>query len=305
MESTPEGCPTPVLFLIQRRPEVTARVLEAIRQARPSCLLVAADGPEEDVLCVRTRQLVLAGIDWPCEVQTRFSQQRLGCRKAIAGALDWAFALHERLIVVEDDCLPDATFFSFCTELLERYENDPRVMQVCGSNQCDMAGPGGVSYFASRFAMVWGWASWRRAWRLYDATMAAWPSLRDSPDWPASCRIAGEAAWRRQLYDSACSGKIDAWSIAFEFARELNAGVSLIPSVNLVSNLGWGEGATHTHDPNDPRAHMKASSMSFPLRHPESLIPHDQADEAYFAKYCRPPSFPKRVLRKIHRLIKR
>lgn len=305
MESAPAGCPTPVLFLIQRRPEVTLRVLEAIRKARPAFLLVAADGPEDDALCVQTRQLVLAGIDWPCEVETRFSPQRLGCRRAVAEALEWGFALHERLIILEDDCLPDVSFFPFCTELLGRYADDPNVMQVCGANLTGLASMAGESYHASRFATIWGWASWRRAWNLYDASMAAWPSLRDSSHWLASCPLSGEAAWRRQLYDSAYSGKIDAWSIAFEFARQTHAGVSLIPSVNLVSNLGWGQGATHTHNPNDPRAGMATESLRFPLRHPENLTPYDRADEAYFAKYCRRPSLVRRAARKFLRLIKR
>jgi len=163
MEAVHKGCPSPVLFLIQRRPELTAQVLAAIRRARPEHLLVAADGPEDDVRCEETRRLVLEGVDWPCTLLTHFSRERLGCRKAISQALDWGFVEHERLIVIEDDCLPEPSFFDFCTELLERYQNDERVMQICGSNLSGHAAQDGSSYYASRFATIWCWASWRRA----------------------------------------------------------------------------------------------------------------------------------------------
>lgn len=300
-----EGCPTPVLFLIQRRPDVTAQVLASIRKARPAHLLVAADGPEGDERCQETRRLVLEGVDWPCTVSTRFSQERLGCRKAVSQALDWGFSVHERLIVVEDDCLPDPSFFRFCPELLDRYQDDDRVMQICGCNLSGHPAQDGSSYYVSRFAMIWCWASWRRAWRHHDAQMTGWDTTRASPRWKAWCRFPGEAAWRRKLYDSACPGNIDAWSIAWEAARQARDGVSLIPSVNLVSNLGWGKEATHTHDANDPRASMQTAPVSFPLRHPARLEPDDRADLAYFNRYCRPPSLLTRVRRKIGRELRK
>ncbi len=304
-DSTPPGCQTPVLLLIQRRPELTARVLSAIREVRPAHLLVAADGPEEDARCQETRRLVLEGIDWPCSVLTRFSRERLGCRKAISQALDWGFAVHERLIVIEDDCLPEPSFFRFCTDLLDRYQDDDKVMQICGSNLSGHAAQDGSSYYASRFSTIWGWASWRRAWKNHDATMAGWPASRADPRWKASCKFRGEVAWRKKLYDSAHSGGIDAWSIAWEFAKQSRGGVGLIPSVNLVSNLGWGQDSTHTHDPHDPRAFMKTDPVCFPLQHPGTLMPGDRADSAYFNRYCRPPPLLRRIRRKIWRGLRR
>ena len=302
MDNPYDSCPTPVLFLIQRRPDLTARVLAAIRSARPAHLMLAADGPEEDDRCQETRRLVLDGIDWPCQVHTRFSPTRLGCREAISQALDWGFALHERLIVVEDDCLPELSFFRFCTELLDRYQDDEKVMQICGSNLSGHAAQDGSSYYASRFDTIWGWASWRRAWQKHDSTLASWPAVRSSAAWRQSCRFKGEQAWRRQLYDSAHSGGLDAWSVAWMYAKEKHGGLALIASNNLVSNLGWGEGATHTHDQNDPRACMKTVPVEFPLRHAKNLVPDDRADLNYFIRFCRAPSLASRVINKLYRI---
>lgn len=304
MEAASHGCPTPVLFLIQRRPELSTQVLAAIRRARPVHLLVAADGPEEDSRCQETRRLVLEGIDWPCRLLTHFSRERLGCRKAVSQALDWGFGEHERLIVIEDDCLPDPSFFSFSTELLDRYQDDDKVMQICGSNLSGHAAQDGGSYYASRFATIWGWASWRRAWSHHDAMMKEWRINRSNLHWKASCKFPGEAAFRKKMYDSACADEIDAWSIAWDMARQARGGVSLIPSVNLVSNLGWGQDATHTHDLHDPRACMKTDSISFPLQHPGSLEADDQADLAYFNRYCRSPSLLGRIRRRLRRLLR-
>jgi hypothetical protein len=305
MEAHSFACPVPVLFLIHRRPSLAAQVLDAIRQARPACLLVAGDGPEDDHLCQQTRREVLQGIDWSCQVQTRFSQTQLRCRKAVSTAIDWAFAQHERVIVVEDDCLPDVSFFQFCAELLERYEGKEDVMQISGCNESGCAPSTGHSYCASRFPSIWAWASWRRAWRHHDASMHAWHDLRKTTAWAKTCRFRGEASWRRALYDSACSGQVDAWSPAWNFAQHARHGITLIPSINLVANLGWGPDALHTRDVDDPRSCMRSGQMTFPLHHPDLLKVDDAVDFAYFNRYCRKPSLIRRVTQKVRRLLGR
>lgn len=304
MEAARSACPTPVLFLVHRRPELATQVLAAIRLARPVRLLVAADGPEEDERCQQTRRQVLQGIDWPCSVQTRFSQAQMGCRKAVSEALDWGFGLHEKLIVIEDDCLPDVSFFQFCTELLERYEGRQEVMQISGCNETGYEASDGRSYFASRFPSIWGWASWRRAWVHHDPFMQTWPALRQTATWSQTCRFPGETAWRTSLYDAGFAGDVDAWSFAWNFAQHAQGGLSLIPTTNLVANLGWGADALHTRDVSDPRAHMTTGEMTFPLNHPEVLKVDDRADLGYFSQFCRAPSLLKRVTRKLGRILK-
>ncbi len=308
MNTTPPACVTPVLFLVYARPAVTLSVLERLRQVRPAHLLVAADGPNprrpgDAALCAQVREIIAQGVDWPCQVQTRFLEQNAGCKHAVAGALDWAFAMHERLIIVEDDCLPDVSFFRFCDELLERYSGDEKIMQICGANLTGQAAADGADYYASRMGTIWGWASWRRAWRHYDVAMAVWPDLRGSTAWRRTCPIPGEARWRTTMYDQVAAGTLDTWDVQWEFAKHLHAGLSLIPSVNLVSNLGWGADATHTLEPDDPRAAMTAGSLSFPLRHPQDLMPHDAADLAYFQRWFAPRPLLARVVNKLKRML--
>jgi len=296
---------TPVLFLIHRRPRLTQKVFQAIREVRPPVLLVAADGPSDDSRCRETRSSVLNQIDWPCSVETRLLEDNEGCKLAVSGALDWAFSRHARLIVIEDDCLPSPSFFQFCEELLNRYENVPKVMQICGANLSGRIATDGSDYYVSRFATIWGWASWRRSWATYDLAMSDWPCERERASQLANCTSKKEWLWRLEIFNAAHCGEIDTWDHQWEYAKWKSGGLSLIPSRNLVSNLGWGNDATHTHDTNDPRAAMPADSLFFPLRHPVSLCEDSVADQAYFDRCCREPSFARRALNKLRRFAKR
>ena len=275
---------SPGLLLIHRRVEMTLRVFAAIREARPARLLLAADGPEDDPHCQECRALVLDGVDWPCEVETRLLKLNEGCKKAVAGALGWAFSRHECLIVLEDDCLPHPSFFPFCDEMLGHYADVPRVMQICGSNLTGHQPRDGASSFLSRFGPIWGWASWRRAWAHYDVAMRDWPSARAAPALRAQCSSTIEWLWRRAIFNAVHGGEIDTWDYQWAYAKVKSGGLSLIPRHNLVSNLGFGPGATHTHDAGDPRACLPAREVGFPLVPPREVAPDEQADALYRQK---------------------
>lgn len=308
--STPAlPCQTPVLFLVFRRPELTRQVLARLREARPARLFIAADGPsatrpEEAALCAEVRKIITEGVDWPCEVSTRFQDENLGCKRAVSSAIHWAFRQTERLIVVEDDCLPDLSFFTYCDELLERYADDARVMEICGANLSGVPSPGGASYHATRFGTIWGWATWRRAWAAYDVEMKYWAGLRGTRAWRRRLTHPGEAAWRTAIYDSVARGGVDTWDIQWEFTKDAHQGLSLVPTCNLVTNLGWGAGATHTHSAQDPRAAMPAGTLSFPLSHPQELKPHEEAERAYLSRYCQERPLAARALNKLWRLFR-
>ena len=165
---------TPVVFLIFRRPDLTARVFEAIRQAQPAKLLIVADGDrneEEAILCQQARA-VTEQIDWDCEVLTNFSDTNLGCKRRVSSGLDWAFSQVEEAIILEDDCLPHPDFFHFCSELLTHYKDDTRIWNICGHNFQDAQWRGDGSYYFSRYADPWGWATWQRAWKHYDKDLS-------------------------------------------------------------------------------------------------------------------------------------
>ena len=169
----------PVAFFIFKRPALTARVFERIRAAKPPRLLVVADGPrpsrpEEAQLCEATRKVVSTP-DWPCELLVNFADENLGNRRRLSSGLNWVFEQCDQAIILEDDCLPSASFFPFCSEMLNRYRDDARIMHISGDNFQDGHRSGTGSYYFSRYSLSWGWASWRRAWRHYDVALSMWP----------------------------------------------------------------------------------------------------------------------------------
>lgn len=295
MTTRREPLGTPVLFLLFNRPELTRRVFAAIREARPARLYVAADGPRpdrpgEDALCREARE-VLGQVDWDCQVRTLLRDENHGCKAAVAGAISWFFGHEAEGIILEDDCLPGPDFFPFCAELLARFRHDPRVMTISGNNFQGGAaptaptcptGPAGQScreyaYYFSRHPHVWGWATWRRAWDLYDPDMALWPEFRDSGRLlDVFGRRVSQAYWTRIL-DETHDGRFVTWDYQWMLASWANSGLTVIPRANLVANLGFDARATHTVSPT-PYANLSAGRLEFPLEHPPCVLPDAAAD---------------------------
>ena len=272
---------SPVALFMFRRPDTTARVLEAIRAARPPLLLVVADGPRTDrpddaPACAATRALI-DGVDWPCEVRREYAAANLGCRRRVASGLAWVFGQVPEAIILEDDCVPDSTFFAFCDQLLERYRGDPRVAQISGANNQKGRRRGAHSYFFSRYNNVWGWASWRRVFDLYDPDMRRWPELRDS-NWLGGVLDDQRMVrfWTQQ-FQAVYEGRIDTWDYQWIYCTWLHSMLSLVPNRNLVRNIGFGAGASHT-PAQDPFANDTLEPMVFPLDHPPAVIRDQQAD---------------------------
>ena len=247
MKMNGEGAP--VAFFIFKRPMLTQRVFEQIRAARPRRLLVVADGPrpsrpEEPELCEAARKIATA-VDWPCELMTNFAETNLGCRHRVSSGLDWVYGLCSEAIILEDDCLPCPSFFSYCSTILERYREDARVMHISGANFQDGNGRGGGSYYFSRYSLSWGWASWRRAWRYYDVAVPLWP-LASKEQWLASILDEPlEIEYWSAIFDELYRGKIDTWDYQWLFTCWVQSGLSVHPNVNLVSNIGVGPDALH------------------------------------------------------------
>ncbi len=271
---------TPVAFLIFNRPDTTARVFEAIRQAQPPKLLVVADGPRLDRLgeaekCATTRAII-DRVDWECDVLTNYSDVNLGCRHRVSSGLDWVFEHVEEAIILEDDCLPHPTFFRFCEELLERYRHDDRIVAVSGDNFQSGQHKKEFSYYFSRYIHIWGWATWRRVWKLYDLDMQQWPVVRDR-NWLDSILDSPQAIrYWSSVFQSAYEG-FNTWDYSLVFACWFNRGFTILPNVNLVSNIGFGEDATHTKVSNQ-LTELPTQAMQFPLAHPRRISRHILAD---------------------------
>ena len=274
---------TPVAFLIFNRPDTTATVFAAIAKARPATLLVVADGPRasrsgEEQLCAAARA-VIRRVDWPCRVLTNFSDHNLGCRRRVSSGIDWVFSLVEEAIFLEDDCLPDPTFFPFCEEMLDRFRNESRVMHIGGTNFQGTARLGDESYYFSRHVHVWGWASWRRAWQHYDVGMEAWSWARATGRERDILSTPMERRAFTSFFDRVASGEIDTWDTQWTVACRAQNALSVVPSRNLVSNIGFRGDATHTSDAAHPVATMPTVPLDLPLVHPAYLLADTAADE--------------------------
>ena len=273
---------TPVALFIFNRVETTARVLDTIRQARPKRLLVVADGPRSDRegeadRCRQARDL-LHTVDWPCEIETNFSDINLGCGRRMSSGVSWVFDRVPEAILLEDDCLPVPGFFRFCAELLERYRDDSRIGMITGNCFLSTELKCPTSYYFSRYPHIWGWASWRRAWKLYDFEMAGLSA--DTQDDFLDCferRAAGKF-----FYDHCQTikvGRLDTWDFQVIYSFRVNSLLSIHPSRNLVSNIGFGEDATHTIDSTNPLANLPTYEPDYPLGHPDTVTPWRRADQ--------------------------
>ena len=273
---------TPVAFIIFNRPDTTARVFETIRQAKPSKLLVVADGARQGKIgeaekCTATRAII-DSVDWECEVLTNYSDVNLGCKRRVSSGIDWVFEQVEEAIILEDDCLPDPSFFPYCEELLEKYKHDTRIMAISGTNFQFGHKRTTDSYYFSRFPYIWGWATWRRAWKHYDVEMTLWNTIIDG-GWLGDILQDDSAvkSWQ-QSFQAVYDGKIDTWDYQWTFTCWLQSALAIVPSINLVSNIGFGAEATHTTNEVNDLASIPVESMLFPLKHPEFVVRDMQTD---------------------------
>lgn len=278
---------TPVVLVIFNRPDFTEVVFRAVAQARPKQLFVLADGPrsrDEAHLCARTRA-VTERVDWDCDVKTDFSEVNLGCRRRCATGFDWVFSQVETAIFLDDDCVPDPTFFPFCELMLEHYCDDTRVMMVTGSNYLERWKAERQSYHFSYFGSPWGWASWRRAWRFYDDTMKSWGDdeiksrIRDV--------LANEECFALQArrFDNIYANPNDrhSWDVRWSLARLMQSGLTIVPAVNLISNVGClGDGVSLP--PTHPIANLPTAPISFPLRFQASVSVDRLYDERHIRR---------------------
>jgi hypothetical protein len=293
---------TPVALIIFNRPQLTQAVFERIRQAQPQQLFIIADAPRphhasDRHTCAVTRAIVQK-IDWDCQVVYNFAEQNLGCRSRISSGIDWVFAQVPEAIILEDDCLPHPSFFRFCQALLERYRHEPQVMHISGS--CYLPNrPNRDSYYFSEHPHCWGWATWQRAWQYFDVEMAAWPNLRDQGWLSQRLPPSPAATWQRN-FDHGYQDR-DIWDFQWTLACWLNKGLSIVPALNLIANLGFSEAATHTFRPNR-FANMPTYDLAWPLQHPDQ-IHRNQAADAWTQYHVFDESLLARVRRKLpHRL---
>jgi hypothetical protein len=293
-----------VLLLGFNRPDLLADNLEVIRGVQARDLYISLDGPRSSSptdaeRCRDVRRLAEA-VDWTT-VKVNAREANLGCGPAVSSGISWALEQTERLIIIEDDCLPDPSFFAFCDELLERYADDERVMQIAG---CNLGAAQerylGGSYAFTSFSPVWGWATWRRAWEHYEFRMDSWPRFAESglfDGLPISKRFRGlmRYEWNRVHAHG------DQWDHQWQYAVMRNSAFSVSPSRNLVINVGFRPDATNIAEPDYVYSNLPHESMDFPLRHPPEVARNPSVEGVFETIYRKKMSGPIRLYRRLVR----
>jgi hypothetical protein len=277
---------TPVLLIAWRRPDAVSNLLKAIRPVAPARLFVACDGPNQgsssDFEKVNaTREVIETEINWPCKTEKLYSDSNQGCRLSVSKAITWFFSHVEEGIILEDDCIPHPDFFSYCSSLLERYRHDHRVWSICGSNFQLGRLRGDASYYFSIHGDSWGWATWRRSWKYYEAAEQLWFPFRDSGKLADVFPIPEERLYWQQILDTLfIDGKPSAWDYQWWLASWMNYGIHAWPNKNLVTNTGFGRDGTHTFGDSEFAA-LPLVALG-PISHPDFVVPSTDADQFAF-----------------------
>jgi hypothetical protein len=268
---------TPVAFFVFNRHQTTRRVFEAIAKIRPARLLLIADGPRPDKAgeaeaCRQVREII-GRVGWPCDVSTNFAASNLGCQERFISGLDWVFSLVEEAIILEDDCLPDLSFFLFCEELLERYRGDKRIASITGTNLSERYLNTEASYYFSQLGGNWGWATWRSEWKRFDRHLEDWPKLKAEKMLSELFDHPKAVVYWTEVFDEVHrKRRPNAWDYQWLYSRLKNNSLTIVPRSNLIANIGFGPDATHTAV-TDARFTPPTTTMEFPLRHPSSFVP--------------------------------
>jgi len=267
----------PLLLIGFNRPDNFAALISRLREIEPSRIYVAIDGPRpgnsDDAIKVAQCRDLVSEIDWSAKVEVNFQEANLGCGLGVSTALNWFFAHEERGIILEDDILPQPTLFDFCSELLERYADDERVLAISGCNFVppDQQSFPECSYRFSRVPHIWGWATWRRSWDLYRFTMTDWSSrLPNSRLWKVSGRSPAGFVFWRSIFDLMARQQVDTWDMQLVFEGMVRDMWTATCNVNLVDNVGFGEAATHTE--RRPQYLRASENLAFPLSHPPVAV---------------------------------
>ena len=271
------------------RPQLTERLIGVLEKVRPSRLLLVADGPRpgnaEDIKkCAAVRKL-FEDLAWDCQVERNFAKSNMGSFKRNSSGISWVFEKVEGAILLEDDCIPDLSFFPFCQELLERYQNEEKVGLISGNNflQPGSAPGENTSYFFSRYATTWGWASWRRIWRQVDLDMPYWAEFRDSGSLKSTVYTREEEDYWKWIYNSIQERIMrNAWDYQLMLTCLKNNLYTIVPEINLVTNSGFGRDATNCSDETSPVSDYPVESMAFPLRHPRKIESSAKRDYLIF-----------------------
>ena len=286
---------TPILFLIFNRPDSTKLVFESIKRIKPAKLYIAADGARkhkvgEDLLCKDTRSIIDL-IDWECEIKTLFRNENLGCKIAVSSAIDWFFENEEQGIILEDDCLPNESYYNYCETLLNYYASDERIMHISGNNFQDGNVRGNGSYYFSNYNHIWGWATWKRAWKAYNVDLSFLTETEIETLIEKQFDTKKERLFWNNIFKKVINKTIGTWDYQWTYAVWKNNGLSILPNKNMIANIGFNNNGTHTSGVDIlGLSNMKTFSISN-IIHPTEIEINKKADKYGLDHYFNPSKF--------------
>lgn len=301
----PSSFDIPVLLVAFNRPDTTQQVIQAIRHARPQRLYVAVDAARphkagEAEACEATKRVILETIDWECDLKTLFRESNLGCALGVSGAISWMLENEEMGIILEDDCVPSLSFFSYCKELLHRYHDDERIMHIAGFNVQDGQQRGDASYYFSRYAELWGWATWRRAWQKFDFDMNTFPEFLNQDGLASILRHRGvQKRWVKNFNRVLDEDPPTVWGYRWLYSIWKENGLCITPNVSLTKNIGFDSRAVHTKSANHRLADIDAQELPT-LIHPSVIVANEEADQLTSIVRYHPPALKRAQLKARH-----
>jgi len=281
----------PVAFFTFNRLDTAKQVFERIKKAKPPKLYLVSDGPRsnregEDKKVEEVRKYILDSIDWECQVNKNFAPSNMGCGRRMSSGIGWVFENEEQAIFLEDDCVPEMSFFRYAQEMLEKYQNEEDVLVICGNNQISKVYDMEDDYAFSHILNIWGWAGFRRTWKDYDFDMKDWPERRKSPVFKEIYNKKTRLALLSE-YDIMYHHECDTWDYQVSYMMGKKKGFCIIPKVNMISNAGFSEGDS-THTAKQPEwMDLTSREMSFPIKHPQNVEWTRQYDETLSNYYFR------------------
>jgi len=269
---------TPILLIVYNRPEIVQKLLKALNKIKPIDVFVFCDGPKtkaDRLLVTKTRKL-FKELPWACNVTRKFQKNNLGCQKGVSSAISWFFENVPQGIILEDDCIPNKSFFNFTASLLKKYKNDTRISMISGSN-LGFKNCSNDSYFYSKYSMVWGWATWKNEWKAYDKHYNYKTEKLFSKNNTQICRRLGINNKFISNVKKAHQGKLDSWAYLWSYFNLIENRLSVIPKYNLIKNIGFGNEATHTKIKTS-LSELKKENMSKDIKHPVFLVSNYKFD---------------------------
>ena len=297
----------PVLIIAWRRPNQVKKVICSLREYySPNKVYVACDGPlqseQEKEKVLNTRKVIEKEIDWDCEIKKLYSPVNKGCRKGVSDAISWFFSENDDGIILEDDCVPDRVFYYFCEKLLDKYKNNKKIISISGNNFQDENLIGDGSFYLSRYTHIWGWATWKDRWNLYDLKLLNWPEFKKSKKFRNLFQTSRERNYWAKIFDKLYYyDKPNTWDYQWLFTSfyyDLN---TIIPNTPLVENIGFDPDSTHIFSDNEIKkqiSNSKKLNLVKMLKEPNHFERSIEADNYAFKNHYK-KNFIKRIMNKL------